>query len=460
MAQVVVEMSGDEAKLFRAYQRIIDQASKLDNANKQVKSSASSAGQEVERTFGGRAAASLQSYITGMATLSTAARIFGAAMQQARADTQAAMQAVDGLVDSRRRLLQVSMGPGGQMNQQLNTQAEQLAGLGVPRGAARDILFGAMSEGFAGHEQDVTRLVASNLLSPESARRAAGQIPNIYKGAISPMQGVAGVVESARLSRLDVDQFMERFPQLASGAQIAGTAPAESMAIASVLAARGDMASRYLSTYAASLGIKKQFAGLGIMGMTEKLQGMPEAARAKALGNDKMSNIAYMWLTSDMAEIRSREKQIGGAMSDVSGYVTEREGIAFDPSTYEGRLNQSRVNLIKERNSAEYGAEQRLAVGGYTRQAAMTRVGEDLASRGVNPISRWGARNAMEWADTMRATPEMTELAGRIGGGDFNAWRGTDALMESARALKDAALSLIHASDQDRQRASAGAQPE
>ena len=43
MAQVVVELSGDDAKLFRSYQRIIEQARKLDEGTKRNKRSSDEA---------------------------------------------------------------------------------------------------------------------------------------------------------------------------------------------------------------------------------------------------------------------------------------------------------------------------------------------------------------------------------------------------------------------------------
>jgi len=62
MAQVVVEMSSDEAKLYRGMQRIIEQQNKLDRGNKKVQQSGKQAGKEQEQAFGPRAAGQLANY--------------------------------------------------------------------------------------------------------------------------------------------------------------------------------------------------------------------------------------------------------------------------------------------------------------------------------------------------------------------------------------------------------------
>jgi hypothetical protein len=462
MAQVVVEMSGDEAKLFRSYQKIIDQATKLDGKHKGIKASGQAAGQQMEQTFGGKAASSLQNYITGMATLGAATGAFQAAMAAANAETQAALASVERLVATRSQLQQVA--EGGADAQRLNTLSNQLATTyGIDRAAAQEVVFSAKSEGFVGSESLVARLMAANELNSGSIRTLAGQIPGIFNQQITPIQGIAGGALAAKYSRLSVDELAANLPKAAQGGAIAGSSPAETMALAGILATRGDRASEYMSTFASQLATgdqRKKFAGLGIVGMVQKLGGMSESQRQGILGTGKETNLSYMWIQQDMAKILQQRAEVQGAMDNAGSFVTDVEAKAFDPTTEVGRMQAGRVESIRARNVAEIGAESRLAGGGYARQTAMTRFKQNLGERGVNPISRWGASTAMDFADSMRMTPEMTTLAGRLGSGDFNVLRGPDALIDAARDLKDAAASLIRSSDSNRQRAAAAVQPE
>ena len=83
MAQVVVEMSSDEAKLYRGMQRIIDQQNRMDRGNKTVKNSSRDAGKQQEQAFGARAVANLAAYAGGMLSISAGVGFFVTKLKEA-----------------------------------------------------------------------------------------------------------------------------------------------------------------------------------------------------------------------------------------------------------------------------------------------------------------------------------------------------------------------------------------
>jgi hypothetical protein len=413
MAQVVVEMSGDEAKLFRSYQKIIDQAAKLDQKHKELKKSSQDAGQQAEQSFGGTAVAAIGKYAAGMLTLSAAAKSFGDMMAFNKMNTDAAIQSVEKLIATRSQLQQVSdTGPGVQAN---NDLANRLSMRGISRQAAQEIVFSAKSEGFTGSEDVVARIMAANELNSGSIRTLAGQIPGIFNGAISPIQGIAGGALAAKYSRLSTDELAAVLPKAAQGGQVAGSSPAETMALAGILATRGDRASEYMGTFAAQLATgadRKKFQGLGVVGMVSKLAGMGEAERQTILGTGKETNLAYQWIATDMAKIRNWTANIQNAMDNAEGFAGDVEGKAFDPTTAQGQIMLQRRASIVAGNRLEIGQENRRAAGGLSRQAARQRAAARWEEQGGSPGDAYWRDKAAGIAEMMGAPPTAIEVIG------------------------------------------------
>lgn len=66
MSSIVVEMSGDEAKLLRSLQRVIAKQNQTENGMKKVERSSKRAGRGVEKSFGSQAAGHLKTFATGL----------------------------------------------------------------------------------------------------------------------------------------------------------------------------------------------------------------------------------------------------------------------------------------------------------------------------------------------------------------------------------------------------------
>lgn len=458
MAQVVVEMSGDEAKLFRAYQKIIDQASKLEGKQKDLAKTTQQAGSQAEQSFGATAAAAVGKYAMGMVSLQAATQAFSAAMAHSKANTDAAIASVERLISTRRQLLQVGESSGDV--QKMDAFANQLANRGISRDAAQEIIFAARSENFTGSEDEVARLIGANYMSASDARTYAGLVPGIFDYKVSAMQGIAGAAYGAQISRLNAAEYSAMLPKAASAAELAGGTPAEAFALAAILPRKHERGAEYVATMAGQLATgeaSKQFAGKGVMGMIDILKGMPEGQRRKLLGTSKESNLAYGWLSGALGEeVRRVTTEAGSAMEDVSGFVSGIESMAFDPNTEQGRIMLGRRRSIVANNQLEASRESRLAEGGFARRSRVIEETQRNEQMGMGPLSRYVSNLVMTQAEEMQL-PEWAI------GGAARASRLTplSVLEQAASKLLDAGDSLLRGADATaRQRASANQQPE
>ena len=438
----------------------IDQET-FNRAVARTKTEFQAAGQASNQAFGGTALAKLQNYATGMFTLQAAGQAFAAAMAYGKQNTDAAMASVEALLEARRELQQ--MADSGEQYQKFSDFANQLSLRGLKREDATQIISAAEAEGFQGNEDLVARLIAANELTSTSVRTLAGQVPGIFDNKITPIQGVAGGALAGKMSRLTVDELANMLPKAAQGGAISGASPAETMALGATLVKRGERAPEYMSTFASQLATgeyRKQFTGLGVLGSVEKLQSMTEQQRQKMLGTGKETNLTYMWVSQDMALIKSRQAQIQQAMDSAEGYVAGVEAKAFDPSTESGQMMIARRGSIVSSNELQISREKRLATGGYDRRSAVNR-GDMRNEEGFGgPISTWAGHQAMSYAEQFSVPSGVVEAAGTIG-----KFTGLGALEAAGSRLLDASTKLLEsagvlADRTQQQRAAANAQPE
>lgn len=473
MANVVVEMSGDEGRLWKSYQKIIDQSKKLDDGHRKVKQSGQEAGRQLEQSFGQQAHTRLVNFATGLGSLATAANVFRSAMAESKAATDSAMASVQGLVDMRRQLLQLGAG-----NQQNNLRADTLAArYGVSRADARQLMFSAQSEGFTGAAPEIAKLAGANILTVDAASKAAGQIPRLFpKSPITAMEAINATLTAAQQSRLNFEQVAGALPMASEGAAMAGASPAETMALTSVLASRfasGEAAAARIKAIGSLAATRPGMAGGGIVGAVEQMQGMPESERKKILGRSQELQAAYMAISEEMPVIRQRQTQIEAAIAATGtpASATARAiQSAFDVRSSEGRLNAQRVSLERAKIAQEVQREGQLAGGGFDRQQAVLQSQSLAEERGVNFITRWASGTAAQGLASAGAPPEAIMAVTRAlqASAEMNplAWRRgmvddrRDDVSDIIQALRGVAENMLNNSSTARQRAAAAVQPE
>ena len=110
MAQLVVEMSSDEAKLLRGMQKLVEQQKKMEQGYSKVRNKAQAAGTAGE-SMGNRWQRGISSTIqtlTGGVGLVAAIGMVTQAFQHAKAEADKAIASFDKLDDTRRRIVQIS----------------------------------------------------------------------------------------------------------------------------------------------------------------------------------------------------------------------------------------------------------------------------------------------------------------------------------------------------------------
>lgn len=412
MAQVLVELSGDEAKLLASYRKTEEAQRKMDQGLKEMGKSAKKAGEESEQAFGTRATQSLRNYLGSMVSMGGAATVFWQSMQRARQETQQAINEVNGLSEARRRLLQVSQGGSRDVEAQ-NLKAEGLAvKYGISRTEARNLLFGARSESYVGSEDLIARLARANFASVEASQTAAGTIPTLFPG-VTPEQSIAAAALASKQSKLSNEDFLSKIPKLAAGAAVAKATPAETMATLAVLAGKDPEAANILGSFSSRIGIDERLGGRGILAGVEGLAAMPSAERAKFLGTSKELNVSYSWLRENAGAIRQLQGELSSAMADSGVFAAGIEKMAFDPNTYEGRLRSSQVQLQRAQNLTAIERERALAASGFDSESVMAMEQARMQSRGVSPLGRFLGWGAMQQAATTGAPPSVVAGAGR-----------------------------------------------
>lgn len=398
MASVVVEMSGDEAKLWKSLQRVLEQERKMDAGFAKVGQTAKRTGKAMEQAgrqgsaaFGKRMTSALEAAATRFVAVESAVRLIGNAMQFMKGETDKAINSFERLEDARRSLAQVATSAADL--QQMHDRADALAAKhGVDRQTAKSVVFSARSGGYEG--QVVEEIIQNApVIDPQAAKAVASSMPNVFKGQINADQSINATLAAAQNSQLNFEGISGTVPIAAKGGNLAGSSPAETLALQSALAdvlPTGEQAATAISTFGASVGQAEDLRGLGILGAVEKLQADPER-REKFLGSNKELFIAYDKITSNLDTIREREKSIQEAIDTAhtnDSFVDRARRQKFDTSQPGGRLETEARDARRAEIERELANERSLAEGGFGARAefnrSMTKVKND-GSR-FNPI--------------------------------------------------------------------------
>ena len=358
------------------------------------------------KTFGSGALASLNQYAVGLGSLATVVGIFRGAMQQAKAETEGAMNAVNALVESRKRLNQVGTSVADIDTQ--NVLADRLAEqYGVPRDQAKTLLFSARSEQFSGSEDTIMRLAAANVLDLPSSIQSAGTVRGIFDKKITPEQAIVATLVGAETSKLSAEQFAAEMPKIASMAKEIGATPEEAMATLSVIATQSPRAAEYASTLFGTILQHEDLADKGIVGSVQALQAMPKEERAAVLGTSKEVVAAYGWISRAAADIPQVQAAIAGQIADPEAFIARKEHEGLYSGSREANLRLAQVGFNRAQIAQEISRERRLAETGFARGTTRIQAQTAMEEQGVmGPMGRYVGGKIMEQAEHMRAVPQ------------------------------------------------------
>lgn len=415
MAQVVVELTGDEAKLLRSMQKVIEQNSKVKDSFSQAGKTGKDAGNNVANGLGAaggvvekveRSTFKLKAGLDSVAKtefrelageLATTITVMGGiskiigestkawALYEAAQSKALGTQAT--LSDTNRRLVQVSDSPADLKAMQDRADAASKF-TGVDRNVSREVLFSARSEGFEKEFEQV--MGASPVIDPKAAAVVAGKLPALFQNKIGPIESMSLALRGAKESNLSFEQISTSLPTAAEGGALVGASPQELVATQAVLASRfksGDTAADRIKAFASSAGIDPRLAGKGIVGAFEAIKAMPEDERADYLGKNQELNAAFVIIGEEMPKIQRQIAILEKERQDFAqGGGMLRNQIQLSKSD-PGIQNQIEVN--RDRIADEIETERNLATSAGRDERAGKTTSELLERKKGNLVNRW-----------------------------------------------------------------------
>lgn len=413
MANVVVEMSGDEARLYRSMQKIVDQQAKLDAGHKKVAESGKKAGKEVEQAglkaekgFGHRAVASLHNYAAGFVSISSAVQLTGEMLNYMKGEADKAFGSLNKFADANAKLAQVAT--SGKDYQALVSRTNALAvRYGADRGELKQVAFDARSMGFEDAVPDIAKY--SSFIRPTDAAQIAGMATEqgLFAGkGLSPREILAMVYTSSQASKLDFEQYAPVVPLAAQGIMQAGGTPAESLAALQAMVpkyGRASTAGDRIMHFGAKVGMSEdpRLKGKGLEAVRILRDEFSAEERKDFLKDSIELNDAYNNLAANYEQIR----KIQAELETVPGTVGTPESpfektlrAQFDPSTEAGR---NAIALQETRRAAadrEVANEEAFGAVGGERQAALDRALGAMKGAGISEGAQFFGQKAGQTA--------------------------------------------------------------
>lgn len=426
MAQQVVELTSDEAKLLAGMQRVLAKQVEMQTKWMQTGTAAKKAG-DAGKTAGDDSAKgmqkmlpSLQSYVAGWITAAGVITAATRALKEHADEKKKALTSAERLDESNRNLASVA-GPGelAGMIKRADTISKSY---GVDRAVSRDFLFSARSEGFEDYVEDAAKF--SGVMKLDTQAIAAGQTRTLFGKKITAREAVVMAGAAAEQSRLKSDEFLKALPAGAAGGAAAGASPEETMALVSVLASNfssGDTASQRVGSLGVKLGLDERFKGRGIVDAVKRMQADPElrtdfAGESKELNEAIDAIIAQMPTITDRAAMLGDERGKAGTKNDwLEMKYRERMGGDKDFANLQ--------TLHKARNEREIAREDVYAEEQAQRETTQELQWKDMEQRGLSAGGRFGAARGANIADALGLGTKNTELAMRWGQGIGSAFQ-------------------------------------
>jgi hypothetical protein len=413
MPQLAVEMTGDEAKLFKAMQKLVAKQGDMEKAFKRIKEAGRDAGKETEKSFTGKSLSSIKGYIVQFGSLATAIGVASAALRSFKENQDRAFQSATALTEANRSLVQISKDQA-QLEARMKRADTAAARFGVDPAIARQVLFSSLSENWSDNYENV--MATRGAMDPLAAASTAGQVPGLFNGKINAMQALNGVLQAGAASRARTEEIAMALPTAAEGTAKAGMSPEETMGALSVLASRfgsPNQAATSISTFADKASRAPFLQGQGLVQASDTLAGMSEEDRRKFLGDSKELDTAYKFLQMDRATIQRRTMEVRAEMAlagtDDSLLASKQRMTAGGTMGSLNRLQQAKVaeDIANRENRIGRTVDQRIS---------RTQALAQLEDEGVSPIKRFQAEAFGGAAEAVGASAELQYTATKLGG--------------------------------------------
>jgi hypothetical protein len=403
VAQIAVEMTGEEAQLIKSLGRTIREQERLIKSLRDV-------GKTSRDSFGSRALAELRDFAGGIvgiaAALGTAHRVLSAVAAQADKLGESLRAQEDGL----KRLSQVSGSKEEYML--LETLAKKIAvGEGLKGGvnAAANFVFQAKSQGLMGDLGFLAK--TGRFADPEVLTTAVGKFKSAFgeQEAGSAEQLVSKFITAASASDVTVDDIARTAVVAAQGARRVGSGDEELLAVLSalspafkspqtaadriralttVLAKGAETGKRVRDPVTRQMVAQKvSYDQEGIVAGMQRYAAERPLQWKEALAGNQEAAEAVGAILGNLPKIQQRRSEIEGAQQTLAP-LQQQFSVTDDPAGIMFRLRQER----RQKNAAEITGEP-VGAQAIDYETALAQFRE-LNYRTGHPI--WGAAEEMQ----------------------------------------------------------------
>jgi len=354
---VTVEMSGNELKLLKSLQKIIDKNRELDKSLKDSGKTGEEASKKIEegnkKTGDGldSAIGKVGKFAAGFASAGTAIAIVKGVIDEMNKSLEESKRLTETLAQSRWDLASVADNP--EEYRQFQKTANRLAGqYGLSATDANRLVFSADSANYMGDVDYAARVARAFGQAP--TEEVAAKLPQMYMGQLSATEALAGAATAMKESPADFAQIASAMGSATEGGSFNKSSPDEMLATLSVLAGQfGNVSSAAdrMKAFGIQMQLKEGFQGLGFVETIKKLQAMPAGERQEVLGGGLEMNSAFQKMANNLPLIESRRLQIRQSM-DAAGTGGDRlsqiESNYFSDATNRALDERDRAKIARE----------------------------------------------------------------------------------------------------------------
>lgn len=413
---VAVELTGDEADLWRSQQRIIEQAGKLEGKYKKVAKSAGRAGKAANQSFGSGAVSKLGRYLAGVVSITAALGVVRKGLVDIRDVRLKAAGQIGTEEEGLKRLIQISGGDKARFADFKATAVALQTERGFGPAEALKLVFEGVSLGLstaevrdAGKFKGFAANISPLIQAGAGIRAAFGE--SALGGTLD--SAINALLAGAEASKVDVTQLSSSVLGPAQAVKRLGGTAAETVAAvatAAVALKSVEEAETAISRLADVLVKDRRFKGKGLVESIEILAGLTERQRDLVIGENVRARRGAGVLIESLEKLKSTLASVDEAVA-ATGTKESRINQALRLSGSDVKLanltiKQRAVALQTVAETGEFGSEQ------LQRDAIFAAVRADLTDKGAGFFERLAVNTEIALADFFGTAPG--KLIGRI----------------------------------------------
>lgn len=394
MAKVIVEMSGDEQKLWAALQKVATQQDHVANKFRNVGQQGKKAGKDAEDAFGDRAIAGLKSYVAGIASIAAAYNVARQALADLEAERQAAADRTKASAMGMSSLAQLSGGSSQKMLSLTQAAREMYrAGGASDLDQAARTVFALESAGALQHRELFAQLYGILEKPDVMAKAATTLVTSMGEEETGGLPAVLGKAFAASsFSPTSADALLEAAARSGGAARMLGVSDEEVLGGVARLATATGSAERggtQLAAFLQTLAKKGDYAGLSLEESVAKIGTLTGAGGApmspaeliEYFGREEAFS-AYANLRNEMPKVREAvaAQQAAGpdyvqriieaqlAQPELAGWKGEQISKAkfeTSPAQRLAAVDKLMRDEITQRKLTEYQEEHGVGVGSW-----------------------------------------------------------------------------------------------